>query len=122
MTSSVKNRAGFRSSPLQLRETLRSLSSYAPAVGGGAAWSIVCSAPAMAQVTGGANPAAMVDNICAFILGPFGQSLAVLGIVAIGISWMFGRASLGLVAGVIGGIVIMFGASFLGKALIGAGG
>ncbi|EJC74951.1 type IV secretory pathway, VirB2 component (pilin) [Rhizobium leguminosarum bv. trifolii WSM2012] len=122
MTSSNKNRAGFRSSPRHLRETLRTLSSYAPAVGGAAAWSIVCSAPAMAQVTGGTDPAAMVNNICTFILGPFGQSLAVLGIVAIGISWMFGRASLGLVAGVIGGIVIMFGASFLGKALIGAGG
>ncbi|MBD8689860.1 MULTISPECIES: pilin major subunit VirB2 [unclassified Rhizobium] len=67
----------------------------------------------------GADPAAMLNNICDFILGPFGQSLAVLGIVAIGLSWMFGRASLGLVAGVVGGIVIMFGASFLGQTLTG---
>ena len=73
-------------------------------------------------VTGGASPAAMINNICTFILGPFGQSLAVLGISAIGLSWMFGRVSLGLIAGVIGGIVIMFGASYLGSTLTGGAG
>ena len=72
-------------------------------------------------VTGGASPATMVNNICTFILGPFGQSLAVLGIIAIGLAWMFGRVSLGLIAGVIGGIVIMFGASYLGQTLTGGG-
>jgi type IV secretion system protein VirB2 len=70
-------------------------------------------------VTGGASPATMINNICTFILGPVGQSLAVLGIIAIGLSWMFGRVSLGLIAGVIGGIVIMFGASYLGSTLTG---
>jgi len=70
-------------------------------------------------VTGGASPATMINNICTFILGTFGQSLAVLGIIAIGLAWMFGRASLGLIAGVIGGIVIMFGASYLGQTLTG---
>ncbi len=78
--------------------------------------------PAVAHaqtVTGGASPATMINNICTFILGPFGQSLAVLGIIAIGLSWMFGRVSLGLIAGVIGGIVIMFGASYLGSTLTG---
>lgn len=70
-------------------------------------------------VSGGASPATMINNVCTFILGPFGQSLAVLGIIAIGLSWMFGRASLGLIAGVIGGIVIMFGASYLGSTLTG---
>jgi len=73
-------------------------------------------------VTGGASPATMINNICTFILGPFGQSLAVLGIIAIGLSWMFGRVSLGLIAGVIGGIVIMFGASYLGSTLTGGAG
>ncbi len=70
-------------------------------------------------VSGGASPQAMLTNICTFILGPFGQSLAVLGIIAIGILWMFGRASLGVIAGIIGGIVIMFGASYLGQTLTG---
>jgi type IV secretion system protein VirB2 len=81
--------------------------------------------PAIAEaqtVTGGASPATMINNICTFILGPFGQSLAVLGIIAIGLSWMFGRVSLGLIAGVIGGIVIMFGASYLGSTLTGGSG
>jgi type IV secretory pathway VirB2 component (pilin) len=73
-------------------------------------------------VTGGSSPATMINNICTFILGPFGQSLAVLGIIAIGLSWMFGRVSLGLIAGVIGGIVIMFGASYLGSTLTGGTG
>ncbi|RAZ82155.1 type IV secretion system protein VirB2 [Mesorhizobium hawassense] len=106
----------------ELFAMLRTRAEYVPGVAAGAAaWSALYSGPAVAQVTGGADPSKMVENICTFILGPFGQSLAVLGIVAIGLSWMFGRASLGLVAGVVGGIVIMFGASFLGKALIGTG-
>ncbi|MGC5844353.1 pilin major subunit VirB2 [Mesorhizobium abyssinicae] len=103
----------------ELAAKLRTGAEYVPAAAGAAAWSAVYCTPAVAQVTGGADPARMVENICSFILGPFGQSIAVLGIVAVGLSWMFGRASLGLVAGVVGGIVIMFGASFLGKALIG---
>ena len=69
--------------------------------------------------TGGADPSVMILAVCNFILGAFGQSLAVLGIIGIGLAWMFGRASLGLIAGVIGGIIIMFGASFLGKTLMG---
>jgi type IV secretion system protein VirB2 len=77
---------------------------------------------ALAQtVTGGANPQAMLNNVCTFILGPFGQTLAVLGIIGIGVLWMFGRASLGVIAGIIGGIVIMFGASYLGQTLTGGG-
>lgn len=79
-------------------------------------------APELAQaqtVTGGASPQTMLNNVCTFILGPFGQSLAVLGIIAIGVLWMFGRASLGVIAGIIGGIVIMFGASYLGQTLTG---
>ncbi len=45
--------------------------------------------PAVAEaqsVSGGASPATMINNICTFILGPFGQSLAVLGIIAIGLA------------------------------------
>ncbi len=70
-------------------------------------------------VTGGADPATMLNNVCTFILGPFGQTLAVVGIIGIGLAWMFGRASMGLIAGVVGGIIIMFGASYLGQQLTG---
>jgi type IV secretion system protein VirB2 len=72
-------------------------------------------------VSGGASPQTMLNNVCTFILGPFGQTLAVLGIIAIGVLFMFGRASLGIIAGIIGGIVIMFGASYLGQTLTGGG-
>jgi type IV secretory pathway VirB2 component (pilin) len=70
-------------------------------------------------VSGGSSPQTMINNVCTFILGPFGQTLAVLGIIAIGVLFMFGRASLGIIAGIIGGIVIMFGASYLGQMLTG---
>lgn len=82
---------------------------------------VVPASQAYAQTTG-TDPATILQNIATFILGSFGQSLAILGIVAIGLSWMFGRASLGLIAGVVGGIVIMFGASYLATTLIGTGG
>ncbi len=78
--------------------------------------------PAMASaqtVSGGASPATMLNNVCTFILGPFGETIAVLGIIGIGFMFMFGRASLGVIAGVVGGIVIMFGASYLGQTLTG---
>jgi type IV secretion system protein VirB2 len=94
-------------------------------IAGALALWVVMAFPELANaqtVTGGASPATMINNICTFILGPFGQSLAVLGIIAIGLSWMFGRVSLGLIAGVIGGIVIMFGASYLGSTLTGGAG
>ncbi|MCK1717460.1 pilin major subunit VirB2 [Bradyrhizobium sp. 191] len=100
------------------RAYLRMAARYAPAAIGAVGWMVLSIEPASAE---GADPAAMLNNICQFILGPFGKSLAMLGIVAIGVSWMFGRASLGLVAGVVGGVVIMFGASFLARALIGNG-
>jgi type IV secretion system protein VirB2 len=85
----------------------------------GAALAMIPTIADAQTVTGGASPATMVNNICTFILGTFGQSLAVLGIIAIGLAWMFGRASLGLIAGVVGGIIIMFGASYLGETLTG---
>ncbi len=84
-----------------------------------AALAFSATADAQTAFSGGTQAGQMLNNICTFILGPFGQSLAVLGIIGIGMSWMFGRASLGLVAGVVGGIVIMFAAGFLGSTLTG---
>ena len=72
-------------------------------------------------VSGGASPQTMINNVCTFILGPFGETIAVLGIIGIWFLFMFGRASLGVIAGIIGGIVIMFGASYLGQTLTGGG-
>lgn len=71
------------------------------------------------SVSGGTSPATMLNNVATFILGSFGQSLAVLGIAACGVAWMFGRLSLGILAGVIGGVMIMFGASYIASMLTG---
>ena len=81
--------------------------------------------PALANsqtVTGGTSPQTMINNVCTFILGPFGATIAVLGLIGIGFLFMFGRASLGIIAGIVGGIVIMYGASYLGQTLTGGGG
>jgi type IV secretion system protein VirB2 len=74
------------------------------------------------MVTGGTSPQTMINNVCTFILGPFGATIAVLGLIGIGFLFMFGRASLGIIAGIVGGIVIMYGASYLGQTLTGGGG
>lgn len=86
---------------------------------------IIFGAPALAYaqtVTAGASPQTMINNVCTFILGPFGATIAVLGLIGIGFLFMFGRASLGIIAGIVGGIVIMYGASYLGQTLTGSGG
>ena len=85
----------------------------------------ILGAPALAYaqtVTGGTSPQTMINNVCTFILGPFGATIAVLGLIGIGFLFMFGRASLGIIAGIVGGIVIMYGASYLGQTLTGGGG
>lgn len=106
--SSLLRRVGMNIAPLLMQRT------------GLAVALAVFPVAAYAQtVSGGASPQTMINNVCTFILGPFGQTLAVLGIIAIGVLFMFGRASLGIIAGIIGGIVIMFGASYLGQTLTG---
>lgn len=89
------------------------------------AWSLALSSiPAFSHaqtVSGGESPQTMINNVCTFILGPFGATIAVLGLIGIGFLFMFGRASLGVIAGIVGGIVIMYGASYLGQTLTGGG-
>ncbi|MGE4482938.1 pilin major subunit VirB2 [Acidocella sp.] len=83
---------------------------------------LLSAAPAIARaqtVSGGTSPETMINNVCTFLLGPFGQSIAVLAIIAIGFLFAFGRASVGVIASIVGGIVIMFGASYLGQTLTG---
>lgn len=80
--------------------------------------------PAMAHaqtVSGGTSPTTILDNIATFILGPFGEIIAVLAIIGVGIAFMLGRAGLSLIGGVIGGLVLIFGASFLVTTFVGGG-
>ncbi len=77
---------------------------------------------ALAQaVTGGFSPQTMISNVCSFMLGPFGQSIAVVFIMALGVAWMTGRASLHMVGSIIGGIILLFGAAFLQQTITGSG-
>ena len=83
---------------------------------------VLLAIPAIARaqtVSGGTSPQTMINNVCTFLLGPFGQSVAVLALIAIGFLFAFGRASVGIIASIVGGIVIMFGASYLGQTLTG---
>lgn len=85
---------------------------------------ILCT-PALANaqvVSGGTDPSTILNNIANFILGPFGQSIAVLALIGIGVAFMFGRATLGLLGGLIGGLVLIFGASYLVTQFVGSGG
>ena len=80
--------------------------------------------PALAHaqvVTGGTDPTTILDNIATFILGPFGEGLAVLGLIGIGFAFILGRASLGLIGSIVGGLVLVFGASFLITQFVGGG-
>ena len=80
--------------------------------------------PALAHaqmVSGGTSPTTILDNIATFILGPFGQAIAVLSVIGIGVAFMFGRASLGLVGSLVGGLVLIFGASYLITQFVGGG-
>ena len=73
-------------------------------------------------VSGGTSPQTILNNIATFILGPFGQSIAVLSVIGIGVAFIFGRATLGLLGGLVGGLVLIFGASYLVTQFVGSGG
>ncbi len=103
------------------RDTAQRIAAYRPAVM--LATMLLMPAIAHAQVvSGGTSPTTILDNIATFILGPFGEVIAVLAIIGIGIAFMLGRAGLGLIGGVIGGLVLIFGASYLVNQFVGSGG
>jgi len=80
--------------------------------------------PAVARaqvVSGGTDPATILTNIATFILGPFGESLAVLAMIGVGFAFILGRASLGIIGSIVGGLVLIFGASYLVTTIVGAG-
>jgi len=86
---------------------------------------VVLLLPVLAQaqtVSGGTNPTTILNNIATFILGPFGQSISVLSVIGVGVAFMFGRVTLGLLGGFVGGLVLIFGASFLVTQFVGSGG
>ena len=102
------------------RDTAHRIAGYRPAVL--LATMLLMPAIAHAQVvSGGTSPTTILDNVATFILGPFGEVIAVLAIIGVGIAFMIGRAGLGLIGGVIGGLVLIFGASYLVTTFVGGG-
>lgn len=102
------------------RITAQRIASYRPVV----LLATMALMPAIAHaqaVSGGTSPTTILTNIATFILGPFGEIIAVLALIGIGIAFMLGRAGLGLIAGVIGGLVLIFGSSYLVTQFVGAG-
>jgi type IV secretory pathway VirB2 component (pilin) len=71
------------------------------------------SVSARAQVGGGTDPATILNNIATFILGPFGQAVGILAVISAGFSWIFGYLGVYHVAAVVGGLVLIFGSSYL---------
>lgn len=103
------------------RVTAHRVAAYRPAV----MLTMMLLAPAIAHaqaVTGGTSPTTILDNVAEFILGPFGEVIAVLAIIGVGIAFMIGRAGLGLIGGVIGGLVLIFGSSYLVTQFVGSSG
>lgn len=78
----------------------------------------VVAAPAFAA-DGNTNPAQILQKVLTVMTGEMGTALAALGIIACGLAWMFGRASLGLISGVIGGIMIVFSSAYVANQLVG---
>lgn len=70
-------------------------------------------------VGGGTDPSTILQAIATYILGPFGQSLAVLGLIAVGISFLLGRVGLFVLAAFIGGLILIFGSSYLVSQFLG---
>lgn len=78
--------------------------------------------PAIAQaqiVTGGQDPATIINNIASYILGPIGVSIAGLGIVAEALMLIFAVASMRTFVRVICGIVLLFGCTYIVQQLTG---
>jgi type IV secretion system protein VirB2 len=80
---------------------------------------VCCATAAHAQtIGGGTDPSTILTAIASYILGPFGQSLAVLALI-VGVSFLVGRLGLFGIAAFIGGLVLVFGSSYLVQQFLG---
>lgn len=81
---------------------------------------VCCTTAAHAQtVGGGSDPSTILTAVASYILGPFGQALAVLALIGVGISFLVGRLGLFGIAAFIGGLVLVFGSSYLVQQFLG---
>lgn len=88
-----------------------------------AACLLLLPAAAHAQVvSGGTSPTTIINNIATFILGPFGEGVAVLAVAAVGFMCWSGRMGLAAIGWLAAGLVLVFGSSYLVTTFIGGGG
>jgi type IV secretion system protein VirB2 len=81
---------------------------------------VCCATAAHAQtIGGGTDPSTILTAVASYILGPFGQALAVLALIGVGISFLVGRLGLFGIAAFIGGLVLVFGSSYLVQQFLG---
>jgi type IV secretion system protein VirB2 len=79
-------------------------------------------AAAHAQVvSGGTSPTTIIDNIATFILGPFGEGVAVLAVAAVGFMCWTGRMGIHAIGWLAAGLVLVFGSSYLVTTFVGGG-
>lgn len=81
--------------------------------------------PAHAQtITGGGTGSAttFINNIANLATGTLGQSLSILAVAIVGISFAFGAASFRALGAVVMGVVIIFSAAWMVGQITGNGG
>ncbi len=69
--------------------------------------------PALAQSSGTGSIQSFADNVKAFLTGTFAKTVAVIALAATGFRFFTGRASAEPLLAVIGGIFLIFGATWL---------
>ncbi len=81
---------------------------------------MVTATGAAAQVVGGGtDPTSILTAISTYILGPFGQALAILACIGVGVTFMFGRLGMMHLGGFVAGLAIIFGSAFLVQQFLG---
>lgn len=70
-------------------------------------------------VSGGTSPTTIIDNIATFILGPFGEGVAVLAVAGVGFMCWTGRMGLHSIGFLAAGLVLVFGSSYLVTTFVG---
>ena len=75
--------------------------------------------PAFAQSAGFTTLQTVLTNITSTIAGPIGRSLAVIGVMLVGLAWVFGQMDFRRAGAVIVGIAVIFGATEMVNSMTG---
>ena len=75
--------------------------------------------PAMAQSAGFTTLQTVLTQITSAVAGPIGRSLATIGVMLVGLAWVFGQMDFRRAGAVIVGIAVIFGASEIVSSMTG---